>query len=379
MGLDLGIQQAGFETKVCVEFDKFACETIRLNTDIPVIERDINLVSGEELLSISGLKKGQVDLLVGGPPCQAFSTAGARRGLDDFRGNVIVNFLRLAGEIKPKTFLLENVRGLMSAKLNYAPNGLHEEYGHIAEEPGSVLYFLTKEFEKLGYTVNFSLFDSANYGVPQRRERVLMFGALGGKQISLPIPTNTEDGILTGKKWVTLKEALTGLQEKNMHYAKLSERHTKYLTLLKAGQNWRFLPEKIQEEAMGKAYHLGGGKTGFYRRLNLDKPTPTLVTSPTMPATMLCHPTKLRPLSVEEYARIQQFPDNWRFHGNITKIYKQIGNAVPVGLGVAAGKVIASFLKGENKHRPITNRMVEYSRYKNTDHSNFMLAFEAAA
>ena len=90
----------------------------------------------------------------------------------------------------------------------------------------------------------------------------------------------------------------------------------------------------------GKAYKLSGGKTGFLRRLNWDEPSPTLVTSPTMPATLLCHPTLLRPLSIEEYARIQQFPDNWKFEGNIETVYKQIGNAVPPILAEKIGRSI---------------------------------------
>ena len=377
LGLDIGIKNAGFDVRAVVDNDKFACETARLNTNIPVIERDINKVSGKELLEISKLKKGKVDLLFGGPPCQAFSTAGARRSLDDFRGNVIVNFLRLTEEINPKTFILENVRGLMSAKLNYAPNGLNAEYGHTVNEPGSVLNFLVKEFEKLGYSISFALFNSANYGVPQKRERVLIFGTKGKKQIPLPSPTHTEDGSLTGKKWITLAEALKGLKEKDMHFVELSERNKKYLAGLKPGQNWTNLKPDEQKEALGKAYKLSGGRTGFFRRLAWDLPSPTLVTDPTMPATMLCHPTMLRPLSIEEYARIQQFPEGWKFVGNVRQVYKQIGNAVPTGLGKAAGLTVISFLKGEAKNKEVIEN-VKYSRYHNTDHVSFIKTFQAA-
>lgn len=376
LGLDLGIEKAGFDIRVVVDNDKFACETARLNTKIPVVENDINLVSGKELLVTSGLENGEVDLLFGGPPCQAFSTAGARRSLDDFRGNVIINFLRLTEEIMPKTFLLENVRGLLSAKLHFAPNGLSEEYGDTVEHPGSVVNFLLKEFQKLGYSVSFALFNSANYGVPQKRERVIMFGAKGKNQIPLPYPTHTEDGKLTGKKWVTLKDATKGLKEQEMHFVELSVKHKKFLTQLKQGQNWTNLKAKDQEEALGKAYKLTGGRTGFYRRLSWDNPSPTLVTDPAMPATMLCHPTKLRPLSIEEYARIQQFPDYWKFVGSIRQVYKQIGNAVPTGLGEAAGKAITDFLTGHTKNRNIVEN-IQYSRYNNTDHVSFMREFKS--
>ena len=117
---------------------------------------------------------------------------------------------------------------------------------------------------------------------------------------------------------------------------------------------------------MGKAYILTGGKTGFLRRLSFDEPSPTLVTSPTMPATLLCHPTQLRPLSIEEYARIQQFPDTWKFRGRIETIYKQIGNAVPVGLGYAVGRQIMKSILGELDNREEVRNRVPYSRYLNT-------------
>ena len=130
MGLDLGIEKAGFEIKVCVEMDKWAVETIKANTNIPVIDRDINLVPTDEILSTAGLDRKDVTLVVGGPPCQAFSTAGKQRGLADFRGNVILQYLRVVSEIQPPYFILENVRGLMSAKLNQLPLE-YEEYNKL--------------------------------------------------------------------------------------------------------------------------------------------------------------------------------------------------------------------------------------------------------
>ena len=380
MGLDIGIERAGFDVRVCVDNYDPAVETIKNNTSIPVIDRDITLVTSAEILKTAGLKKGEVDLVFGGPPCQAFSTAGARRSLQDFRGNLVVRFLQMVADIRPRAFLLENVRGLLSSKLDFAPEG-YEEYHDVVSTPGSVVYFLYKEFNKLGYKVSFSLFDSANYGVPQRRERVLMFGIKDRVPVDLPRPTHTEDGLATGKKWVTLREALAGLQEANMDYVKIRDTHKLFLRKLKAGQYWKHLPEADQKLAMGASYNLPGGKTGFYRRLSWDKPSPALVTSPVMPATMLCHPTRLRPLSVQEYARIQQFPDNWKFAGPTMDIYKQIGNAVPVGLGYAAGKALATRLNAQA--RAVTHKAasepVQYSRYKCTDHLSFLENFAKQA
>ena len=143
----------------------------------------------------------------------------------------------------------------------------------------------------------------------------------------------------------------------------------KYYKLLKAGQNWRNLPIKLQKEAMGNSYYLGGGKTGFLRRLAWDKPSPTLVTDPTMPATDLAHPELDRPLSVEEYKRIQEFPDDWKIAGNVRQQYKQIGNAIPVSLGYAIGKLILRhYLKQKIK---IINGF-KYSRYLNTSDQNWV-------
>lgn len=146
------------------------------------------------------------------------------------------------------------------------------------------------------------------------------------------------------------------------------------MPLVKEGENWTSLEPEVAREAMGKAYELGGGKTGFLRRLSNSKPSPTLVTSPIMPATLICHPTELRPLSVKEYARVQQFPDNWKFSGRIADIYKQIGNAVPVGLGYMAGMQIIRFDKGELKGDEDKNNQIPYSRYKNTTDKDICLS-----
>lgn len=370
MGLDLGMTKAGFDVKVCNEIDPVMVETIKLNTKIPVIGKDINDVPSEELLTVGGLKKGEVDLIFGGPPCQAFSTAGARRALGDVRGNVILSFLRIVRDIRPKTFLLENVRGLLYAKIDFVPEGFDEaKYKHVLGKKGGLIYFIFKEFEKLGYKVSFALFDSANYGVPQKRERILMFGSLSPKEVELPKPTHFKDGF-GGKKWTPIKEVFKGLEDEKMDYVEFRDKHKVYLEKLIAGQYWKHLTPEDQKAALGKSYELQGGKTGFFRRLAWDEPAPTLVTSPIMPATMLCHPDKLRPLSVQEYARIQQFPDNWKFSGKLALKYKQIGNAVPVGLGYVAGTTLMNHLQG--LHEEENQVGYRFSRYGETDHKTFI-------
>ena len=376
MGLDLGIEKAGFDIRVCVEMDKWAVQTIRANKNIPVIDRDINTVSTDELLSVANLNKEDVTLVFGGPPCQAFSTAGKQRGLADFRGNVVIQFIRVVSDILPPFFLLENVRGLMSAKLNYVPLD-YLEYDNIKTIKGSVLQLITNEFKKLGYNISYALLDAANYGVPERRERLVIIGHLG-ERIPIPSPTHSKDGSFDTLKWSTLRDAIGDLESReNLHYIPLRPKSLPYLRMLKEGQNWRNLPPETAREAMGKAYDLAGGKTGFLRRLKYDEPAPTLVTSPTMPATLLCHPTKLRPLSVEEYARIQQFPDDWVFQGRIETIYKQIGNAVPIGLGYAVGRQVMNYILGHVDMNEEARNHIPYSRYKNTSDDEFSRLFDA--
>ena len=376
MGLDLGVEKAGFSIRVCVEMDKWAVATIHRNTNIPVIDKDINQVSTEDILKVSGLQKQDVTLVVGGPPCQAFSTAGRQRGLADFRGNVILQYLRVISEIKPKYFILENVRGILSAKLNDVPKE-YDDYRSIKNIKGSVMYFITQELRKIGYNISYALLNAANYGVPEKRERVIIIGHLG-ERVPLPSPTHSEHGVFNTLPWVTLRDVIGDLEHsQNLHYIELRQNSIPFLKMLKEGQNWRNLTPEQAEEAMGKAYHLSGGKTGFLRRLSFDEPSPTLVTSPTMPATLLCHPTQLRPLSIEEYARIQQFPDNWIFEGDIPTIYKQIGNAVPIGLGYAIGKQVMQHILGNTRKDEELQNRVPYSRYKNTTDYEVMALFES--
>lgn len=364
MGLDLGIEEAGFDVLACIENDSNCVKTIKANKpSVRIYPEDINTIAPQQVLDDLGEKVGSIDLVLGGPPCQPFSTAGRRKGLNDFRGNVIIRFLEYVKVIEPNYFILENVRGLYYAKLNSIPDE-YAEYGDLVEIKGSVLYFLFTEFEKLGYKVSFNLFDSSLYDVPQKRERMIMFGAKNGSPVNIPEP-------YTPNRNKTLKDAIDDIQNTNHDHIELRDKQKKYMRHIGEGQYWKHLPEKLQKEAMGKSYNLSGGRTGFYRRLSWDAPSPTLVTHPTMPATMLVHPSELRPLSVQEYARIQQFPDDWQFQGSITSQYKQIGNAVPVGLGKMAGETLIKHIQGNDGDDYIGST----SRYKGTHYKEFIAEF----
>ncbi len=375
MGLDLGIERAGFKICVCIEKDKEAAETIRANTDIPVIEDDICKVTTEEILDKANLTRDKVKMVIGGPPCQAFSTAGKQKGLSDFRGNLILQYLRVVKDIRPEYFILENVRGLLSAKLNCVPED-YADYVDSIDKKGGVLNFLITEFKKLGYSISYALLNAANYGVPEKRERVIVIGHRGDR-VPIPAPTHSEDGVYGTSKWVTLFDAIGDLESRtDLHYMPLRKKSIPFLSLLKEGQNWRNLDPQLAEEAMGKAYFLGGGKTGFLRRLSFSEPSPTLVTSPTMPATLLCHPTRLRPLSIEEYGRIQQFPDSWKFVGALSSVYRQIGNAVPVGLAYVVGMQVMRHIKGETSYEEERRNKIPYSRYTNSVDTEMLRLFE---
>lgn len=364
MGLDLGLEKAGFETIACVENEKNCIATIKANRPGLPLYEDIAQVDPNQILADLGLVQGEVELVAGGPPCQAFSTAGRRKSLEDFRGNLIVRYLDYIRAIRPRYFIMENVRGILSAKLSNTPPE-YQEYQALEDTPGSVVYFLTKEFKKLGYNVSFSLFDASYYGVPQKRERFVMFGTQESSDVAIPFPTTKNNPL-------TLKDAIGNLDKIQHTFIPLREKHVKYLKLLKSGEYWKHLPEDLQPEALGKAYGLQGGKTGFFRRLAWNKPSPTLVTHPAMPATMLVHPEELRPLSIQEYARIQQFPNDWIFAGKPVAVYKQIGNAVPVGLGFMAGKAVMAHMQGERQKEI---RVFLTSRYDGNFYLDFLKDF----
>ncbi|MDO6580944.1 DNA cytosine methyltransferase [Photobacterium sp. 2_MG-2023] len=369
LGLDLGLESAGFRPLLACEVNRNCIATIKTNKpELPVIG-DIRDYTASKILDISGIThKEDVDLIVGGPPCQAFSTAGARKSFEDERGNVFLKYLEIAIEIKPKFIVIENVRGLLSAPLKHRPHSQRGKgYSELNndEKPGGALAYIVKFLETAGYGVSFNLYNSANFGTPQVRERVILIASRDGNRLPYLMPTHSENGKFDLPKWTTTRSVIENLtDEDNAERLEFPEKRHKYFELLGPGEYWKHLPADIQKEAMGNSYHSGGGKTGFYRRVAWDKPSPTLVTSPIMPATSLAHPEALRPLSVAEYARIQQFPDNWVFGGTTLEKYRQIGNAVPCGLGKAIGELLNAHSKGIDIQAPAG---FKYSRYRGTD------------
>lgn len=368
MGLDLGLEQAGFEVLLSCEIDNACRKTIVKNKPQVALIDDINKYTANEIRNTAKLAPDdEIDLVVGGPPCQAFSTAGKRKGLDDARGNVFLKFLEVSIELAPKFIVIENVRGLLSAPLKHRP---HNQRGFGSaplvpeEEKGGVLFHVLQKLRNEGYGVSFNLYNSANFGTPQKRERVVVVCSRDGEKLPYLTPTNSENELFDLPKWRSFKDAMKGAKIDKHHHLEFPEKRLKYYRKLKAGQYWKHLPLELQKEALGKSYYSGGGKTGFLRRLSWDAPSPTLVTHPAMPATDLAHPTEDRPLSVEEYKKIQEFPESWEIEGSLIEQYRQIGNAVPGSLGSAIGRLLINYM---NDFEIKVYKNFKYSRYKNTD------------
>lgn len=364
LGLDLGLERAGWQCVGVSEIDKQACATIRANRPgLRLFDGDVRELSAFRLCQELGIGVGELDAVVGGPPCQAFSTAGKRQGLNDDRGNVFLHFVELALDLRPRVVLIENVRGLLSAPLIHRP---HEERGmgfpalSEAEQRGGALKEILGRFERAGYGVSFRLYDTSLYGVPQVRERLVIVAEREGR-VMPPVPT--VPGV------VTLREALAGMGDRH-DFVPLRSRVVPFLPFVGPGENWRVLEPGMAEAAMGGAFLSGGGRTGFLRRLAWDKPSPTLLTLPNMPATLLGHPEELRPLSVQEYKRIQTFPDEWVVCGKVVDQYRQVGNAVPVEFARRVGEHVAGWLAGKR----VRGASVATSRYRGTDELGWIAA-----
>lgn len=356
LGLDLGLERAGCRIAVAVECNRFAQRTIELNRPvghpkhIPLIKDKIEEVATSELLRRAGLKKGGAFVVTGGPSCQAFSTAGQRGSIKDRhgRGTMFREFLRVVREAQPRFFVMENVRGVLSAAVRHRP--LSERgAGYPPLKPdealGSALRMILRELSVLDYYIVVGVVNAADYGVPQTRERVVFLGSRDGEPLELPIATHAKTRTAGMKLWRTLRQTVREIDDPEPEFTELCKSKRKYLAKIKEGGNWRDLPPKMQREALGRAYDSWGGRVGFFRRLWWDKPSPSLNTRPDSKATMLIHPEELRPLSIAEYAALQQFPSDWQFAGATSHKYVQIGNAVPVGLGEAIGMALVAATK----------------------------------
>ncbi len=318
-GLAVGLEKAGLKCVALNEIDKWACETLRTNRpNWKVFEGDIKLFDFSAY-------HNKIDVVTGGFPCQAFSYAGKKLGLNDARGTLFYEFARVVKEVNPPICIGENVRGLLS------------------HENGKTLQGMISILDEIGYNVvPYQVLKAINYNVPQKRERLIIVGIRKdiNTRYEYPIPSKKVYNLYDALKKGELFDCNVPFSEG----AKYPNSKKKVLDLVPQKGYWRDLPVEIQKEFMGQSFYLGGGKTGMARRIGWDEPCLTLTCSPAQKQTERCHPEETRPFTVREYARIQTFPDDWTFSGSTAQQYKQIGNAVPVNLGKEVGFSIVKFL-----------------------------------
>lgn len=320
-GLALGIENAGFTTIGLVEIDKDSSNTLKYNKpNWRVINDDIANISCKNLPKYFNIPKGDLDLLSGGAPCQSFSYAGKRLGLEDARGTLFFHYAKFLEQLQPKMFLFENVRGLLT------------------HDKGKTYDTISRIFEETGYIIQKKVLNAWDYGVPQKRERLITIGIRKdlAKKISFEFPEPHS------YKPVLRDVLLDCPKSEGSLY---SDYKRKIFELVPPGGYWRDIPQDIAKEYMKSCWEMEGGRTGILRRLSLDEPSLTVLTSPSQKQTDRCHPLEARPFTIRENARCQSFPDDWKFCGSIGSQYRQVGNAVPVMLAYELGKKIKEALE----------------------------------
>lgn len=348
-GCSLGFKQAGYSILYANDKDSAAVETYRKNfPETTCSNEDIDSLDFDNVLKTIGAKPGEIDILIGGPPCQGFSTAGSRFW-DDPRNHLLKSYINALKIIQPKWFLMENVEGLLTSN------------------KGTYIYEATKSFIELGYLIRVEKVYSQEYGVPQRRKRVLIIGNRLGHKYKMPEPTIKVSGQIFRNSDVTISHALGSLpkatNDKNSelkpidtmayddfdailrgsakkitdHYSPvISGIQLKRISALGPGQTMKDLPEHLQHESFKKRANRrvadgmptekrGGAPSGL-KRLIATEPCLTITGAATRE---LIHPLEDRPLTIRESARIQTFPDDFIFCGNASQKIQQIGNAIP--------------------------------------------------
>lgn len=368
MGLDLGFELEGFETKVIVESDRAAVNTIKANRPhVPVIMRDaggrgkrpasIEEVPTEEILKAAGLGVKEATILIGAPPCEPYSTAGRRNGKADHRADGIFEFIRVIKEAQPQFFVLEEVDSFLSAAIRHIPfyDRINKDQSDLVPEErlGSFFNEVMAQFFETGYSLSLdpnnpkgSVLNAADFGVAQKRKRFILIGRRQGTAVVLPSPKTVEPK--------TLGQLLDEITDPAPEYKDFPNAWGQHLPLVPQGGCWRALPKEIQKTVLGGAYDSldnpltkgkKGGRTGFMRRLSRAAPAPTLVDSPTTKAACMCHPDQNRPLSIREYAALQGFPPSWIFKGSTAARYRLIGQATPVPLAQAIARALKNSMK----------------------------------
>jgi DNA (cytosine-5)-methyltransferase 1 len=328
-GMSLGLQMAGYKICLGLDFVKDCEDTHNLNfPDVPFICGDITNIKGADILNIIGLKKGELTLVSGGPPCQGFSTInGKSRFIDNPKNKLFVQFVRLIDELSPKWFIMENVMGLLSM------NG------------GAVKEAIFEAFKEIGYDVKAKVLNAADFGVPQNRKRAIFIGNNVGYEIEFPEAThgNIYENTLNShlQPYRTVGWALSDISnESDLHNHILpihDEIVLKRMSYVPEGGNQKDIPTELKPPQKFM---------NTYGRLHRGKPSNTIHTRFDVASTgSLYHPTENRALTVREGARLQSFPDTYIFCGKKGSQYRQVGNAVPPLLAKVIGMKILSQMR----------------------------------
>ncbi len=358
-GMDIGILAAGFEVLACVERDPNCCTTLRLNIEeegrrTKVVEADVRNIDPNSLMRDLGLRVGELDLLFGGPPCQAFSQIGKQGALTDERGLLLFEMVRFAKTFRPRVVLIEQVKGLLSAT---------DQKGYR----GEVLDMLIEELKALGYEAKWNVINAAEFGVPQFRERLFIVATLPPSVFDFPSPQfGPEDqyGLFSLEPFVVVGRVLDGL---NRPDEKGSQRKDSHIDVTPKGDRARIsgVPEG---DFLARQLHLPESQRG---KLSKKDTTKYLRVSRTRPAnTLRCgeiffHPTEDRYLTPREYMRIHGYPDSYILSGPIRSRsgrvreldqHRQIANSVPPPVSRILGLNIAKTLSCHKSSKSLVSR-----------------------
>lgn len=358
-GLSLGFEMQGYQLLSANDFDVATESTFRSNfPGIPFLCKPVQDLSGSELLGASGVRSGEIDVLLGGPPCQAFSVYNHQRSFSDNRSGLFREYLRLVGELQPKAVVMENVVGMTSLGGGRAVEEMHES------------------LEALGYSVEHRILKAEEYGVPQERRRIFFVATTEG-EIAWPEPTHsTTEDLLSAhlKQSVTVWDAIGDLPKReagegvdepsrytrmartdyqtrsrqdsdgvlNHAAPRLTSVNRERMKHIPPGGSWRDLPHHMLPEGMKKAKR--SDHTKRYGRLTKAGRFSTILTKADPHWGAFIHPEQDRTLTVRECARAQSFPDSFAFIGSRVDQYRQVGNAVPPLLAAAVAKAVQEML-----------------------------------
>jgi DNA (cytosine-5)-methyltransferase 1 len=334
-GLDYGFEAAGYDTRVALEIDPSCCASLRASRPWPVLEADLLTTSTERLLDAGRLLGDDIDVLIGGPPCQPFSKSGWwAKGdslrLDDPRAGTLGAYLRVLREARPRAFLLENVEGLAFAGKDEGLRLLLSAVEHINAEAGT------------SYRPTVHVLNAADYGVPQTRTRVLVIGARDGRLFKAPRPTHADPeraALMGSQAWMTAWDAIGGLAIPNEAGLEVTGKWADLLPTIPEGQNYLWHTDRMGGEPL---FGWRRRYWNFLLKLAKDRPSWTIQAQPG-PATGPFH-WQNRRLSSAELLRLQTFPRDAVVRGGRAEVQRQLGNAVPSLLAEVVAREIASQL-----------------------------------